>query len=265
MKRDGLGFRISLDEPPQLLLAGVGRHDAAREHFRLPGLWAVHLYTYYGHLTMDGEEFEIRPGRVGLTPPGADLEYRFEGMSTHLFAHFRAKSGGKSARSIAPMADCGPDFARLYAHAEQGIGYFASDRRRAEARLWDVLWQMAGRTLSASVPAEGRGHPGVTRVLRHIELHLAEDLRVPSLAEIAELSHNHLTRLFGKRTGETVKAYIARRRADTAVHLLTRSTLSIKLIAQQVGAPDLQAFNKLLRGATGQSPRALRKGASPTE
>jgi transcriptional regulator GlxA family with amidase domain len=159
------------------------------------------------------------------------------------------------------MTDWGADFARLYAHAEQGIGYFASDKRRAEARLWDVLWQMAGRTAGAAA-AEGRTHPGVTRVLRHIELHLAEDLRVPELAQVAELSHYHLTRLFRRRTGDTVKAYIARRRAETAVHLLTRSTLPIKLIARQVGAPDLQAFNKLLRAATGQSPRMLRRDAS---
>jgi transcriptional regulator GlxA family with amidase domain len=157
------------------------------------------------------------------------------------------------------MTDWGADFARLYAHAEQGIGYFASDKRRAEARLWDVLWQLAGRTASAAVVAEGRGHPGVTQVIRHIELHLAENLRVAELARIADLSHNHLTRLFRRRTGETVKAYIGRRRAETAIHLLTRSTLSIKLIAQQAGATDLQAFNKMMRAATGQGPRAFRR------
>jgi AraC-like DNA-binding protein len=218
------------------------------------------LYTYFGRLTIDGEAFEIRPGSVSLTPPGAQLQYDFEGMSTHLYAHFRAKSGGKSAQRIAPMTEWGSDFARLYAHVEQGIGYFAADRRRGEARFWDVLWQMAGRTAGGA--AEQRAHPAVTRLLRHIELHLAEDLRVPELAAIAELSHNHLTRLFRRQTGETVKAYICRRRAEAAVHLLTRSTLSIKLIAQQVGVVDLQAFNKLLRGATGQSPRSLRRGGS---
>ena len=92
----------------------------------------------------------------------------------------------------------------------------------------------------------------------HIEARLAEPLSVPEIARRAGLSHNHLTRLFRMHTGDTVVAYIRRRRMARAEHLLRRSTMPIPAVAASVGIGDLQAFNKACRRVLGASPRSLR-------
>lgn len=49
------------------------------------------------------------------------------------------------------------------------------------------------------------------------------------------------------------------RKTEQALHLLRESELDIKSIAIECGLPDMQQFNKLVRGATGVSPRACRQ------
>ena len=105
-----------------------------------------------------------------------------------------------------------------------------------------------------------RENATVIRVREAIELQLSEPLRVADIACAAEISHNHLTRLFHAATGKTVVAYIRERRVDRATRLLRHTTMPVKQIAAQVGLPDLHQFNKVIRGATGLSPRAVRAG-----
>lgn len=83
---------------------------------------------------------------------------------------------------------------------------------------------------------------------------------MPELARAADVSHNHLTRLFRAETGMTVVAYIRLRRMARARHLLVASTLSIPGVAASVGISDLQAFNKACRRELGGSPRSIRAG-----
>ncbi len=96
------------------------------------------------------------------------------------------------------------------------------------------------------------------RVRHLIEQRLGEPLRVPELAAEVGLSHNHLTRLFNQALGMTVIAYIQERRVQRAHHLLIHTTRPVKAIALEVGMPDLQALNKMMRRLTGNSPRQIR-------
>jgi transcriptional regulator GlxA family with amidase domain len=55
---------------------------------------------------------------------------------------------------------------------------------------------------------------------------------------------------------------VRRRRAERASDLLAHTAMPIARIAQQVGVPDLHAFNRLLRLVTGRSPRRIRQEAT---
>src|SRR5579875_1356798 len=83
--------RLDLSQPPQIYGQGRGIHGVRRlvDDFRLPELWSLHLYSYYAELEVDGRTFPIAPGLVSLVPPGAQIQYRYRGRSTHLFAHLR--------------------------------------------------------------------------------------------------------------------------------------------------------------------------------
>jgi AraC family transcriptional regulator len=61
------------------------------------------------------------------------------------------------------------------------------------------------------------------RVLTHIERDLFEPLSVASLAHVAELSPFHFSRLFTARIGESVMAYVRRRRMLRAAAKLGRN------------------------------------------
>jgi AraC-like DNA-binding protein len=251
-------YSIPLDAKPTVLQMAVGIHgpnDVRRYRFEL---WCIHLYCYEGELYLDGQYFPIRPGYVGIMPPGATSETHFHDLSRHTFAHFTLPPTPEgSGLPILAMQDVGEDFAALNQSFEEALSYFSTQPRRTEVRLWDILWQLAERT--PVTPAQSpRLHPAVQKAIQSIEVRLADPIRVTDLAREVELSHNHLTRLFRASLGKTVTGYIQERRVQRARHLLLHSTLSIKAIAAEVGINDLHLFNKTIRRVLGDSPRRVR-------
>jgi transcriptional regulator GlxA family with amidase domain len=159
------------------------------------------------------------------------------------------------------MQDLGAQFVTINQRLEQAIGYFPTQPRRAEARLWDMLWELVAVPAIRGAAPPHR-HPAVDRVCSLIELNLAESMRVPDLAREVGLSHNHLIRLFRASFGTTVVGFIQQRRVQRSKHLLLYSTLPIKVIAAEVGMADLHFFNKTIRRTLGASPRQLRERQS---
>jgi AraC family transcriptional regulator len=249
---------VRLGAPPVVANVGVGVHGVTgpTDVFRLPDLWQLHLYRYDADLNVDGTPYAVRPGRVGLVPPGATVRYRYRGRSEHLYAHLRLPAAG-DPYTVPVLQDCGPELPTVSALMTEAVAAWSRTPQRATAAVWTVLWRVA----HLGPPAVTAGpHPAVTAAIAHIEARLADPLTVPAVARAAGVSHNHLTRLFRAATGDTVVAYIRRRRMERARHLLRESTLSIPGIAGAVGIPDLQAFNKACRRELGISPRAVRAG-----
>ncbi|MDB6168963.1 MAG: AraC family transcriptional regulator [Verrucomicrobia bacterium] len=255
---DSTTWQMPLKNPPQLVQAGRAVHGKKRrlEEYQLPELWCLHLYGYDGFFSIDGCEFEIKPGWASVTPPNARIVYRFNGESRHIFAHFQLPAGGDLV-AMPAMQELGAAFEPLSRAMEEAAGWLPSQPRRASVRLWDVLWQLAGQPMAENEPGK-RLHPALSRAVREIELHLAQPLAIPAIARRAEISHNHLTRLFRAQFGATIEGYIRRRRVERALHLLAHTTLAIKTIAGEVGLPDLHFFNKTIRAAAKLSPREYR-------
>ena len=252
---------LSLDLPPAILQIGIRVHGAEpTERYRLDGLWCLHLYRYKAEVRLNGTPYAIAPGHAGVTAPGVEMEYHFQGLSEHAYAHFVLSGFAAGGTQIPVMQPLGEDFAAVNAAFEEAIGWFPVSPRRAEARLWDILWRLAAPGTPPCAPAAP--HPAVRRTVELIELRLAEPISVAALAAEVGLSHNHLTRLFRAHAGATVAGYITQRRLLRARHLLRHTTLPIKSIAAQVGIPDLHLFNKTVRRALGASPRRLREQES---
>ena len=256
---DTVTWQMPLKNPPQLVQAGRAVHGRKRavEEYQLPELWCLHLYGYEGIFTVDGREFVIRPGWASVTPPNARIVYRFRGESRHIFAHFRLPTGGDPV-SMPAMQNAGEAFDPLTRAMEEAAGWLPSQPRRASVRLWDVRGQLAGPPLAERAPHK-RQHPALSQAVREIELRLSQVLEIPAIARRAEISHNHLTRLFRAQFGVTIEGYIRRRRVERALHLLVHTTLAVKTIAGEVGLPDLHFFNKTIRATVGVSPRAYRE------
>jgi AraC-like DNA-binding protein len=245
---------------------GIGVHGQTPiERYRMPDLWSLHFYRYAARLELDGQEYALTPGCVSIVPPDTPMIYRYEGRSVHLYAHFRLVSSSMgSAMLVRPVQDLGDDFVRLYEQMEQVATVPEVPIERAQARLWDILWQLAERGgAEADEPMEA--HPAVRRAVQIIDRRLAEPLSVEKIAFECGVSYSYLARLFTAWQGTSVIGYIGSRRMERARHLLLHSTLPVKAIAATVGIPDLHAFNKCVHRAFGASPRKLRQATSVHE
>ncbi len=265
MSWQAIQWPFPLDAQPTALVMGIGRHgEIPRERYTLGAIWCLHLYRYRGWMRVRGHEFPIQPGYASITPPQIELEHQFDDpVCIHTVAHFSLPPLPQSPHAIPAMQDLGANFHRLNTAFEEAVGFFATNPRRAEVRLWDILWELVG--LSQPADPLARLHPAVQATLQTIELRLGEPLTIAELADAVNLSHSHLTRLFRAEVGQTVVGCLQSRRVERARHLLVYSSLPPAAVAKQVGLPDLQQFNKTLRRALGHSPRRVREMAAQKE
>lgn len=248
---------VSLAEPPDLRLMGIATHGYEPvQRFTNLTFWSMHAYRYRATLLAGQERVEIVPGTVTILMPGEDLEYHYLGPSQHTFAHVLPTRSTRELRPFRIVYRLGDAFERFDADFREAVGWFAHERLRARARVWDLLWRLAEPAVeqagAASMP------PVLSRAMELIELSMAAGVSVTSLAEQLDVSPPHLTRLFRQHLHVSPLQYVLQRRVSRAEHLLKHTTLPVKAIAKEVGIRDLQQFNKLLRHRTGRSPRGLR-------
>lgn len=120
------------------------------------------------------------------------------------------------------------------------------------------------KTLLAAgvVPARMSGlDPRVLDALRQLDRH---DWRTPfrekNLALGTGIGAGHLDRLFVQQLGLTPRAYLQKRRLESATATLAGSTVPAKKIAYDLGFSSASHFTHWLRRATGKSPSEVRKG-----
>lgn len=248
-----LTWPIDLTCPPEVVAIGKNIHGfLPSEKFLLHDLWSLHLYRYSGELVVEGQTLPIKPGHAAIVPPGVENEYRYQGVSAHLYVHFRIRMQ-KRPIQVRAMQDLEERFTGIYERLSHVIG---KPDAQVEARVWDVLWEL---TSPPQTPGNlSSMHPSVELVTRLIEERLSRPMNVAQLAREADLTPSYLSHLFRQVHGESVLGYIRGRRLQQAIHLLQNSTSPIKVIAASVGYPDLKHFNKVFRSQFGLSPRAYR-------
>lgn len=250
-------FSMPLQHPPKITYMGVG-HLLPEGHNRFvlkPKEWAFHLYSYGADLFLDQSPHPFTYGSAGICPPLKTMSYKVATPSQHVFVIMNLQKSSTSRVSFPPIIDLKTQFPAMLDRAMQAIGYFSSEPRRAESKIWDLLWDISKVVSDVSQTK----HPALEFVIGEIERNISQPLRVAQLAQKAGVSHNHLTRLFRASLNKTVEQYIRHRRAWHAAFLLKQSSRPIKMIAAEVGISDLQLFNKLMRREHGLSPRHLRE------
>lgn len=248
---------VPLGAPPVVVGVGRGVHGSRRqfERWQLPELYSVHFYEYRGELVVGGVRYGIKPGHVSLVPPGAVMEFHYEGRSEHLYAHLAVPAAAAdSVRRLPLMQDLGLAARPLTERVRTAILH--DDPARRSAELWSVLWAVASLTTGSERAAEL--HPAVESAMEFIDAHLAEHLTAARIAGAVRYSPSHLDRLFRAATGSSLSEVVRTRRMTTARHLLEETTQPIASIAASVGIPDLQSFNKACRRFLGRSPRRIR-------
>lgn len=100
---------------------------------------------------------------------------------------------------------------------------------------------------------------GLQKVIKSIEARLGEPLRLSDLAAVANMSSFHLSRVFKDAFGETVWQYVKRRRTETAIDLIRRTTdLGFSEIAFRTGFAHQSHMSRHVKKLTGKTPGQIR-------
>jgi AraC family transcriptional regulator len=117
----------------------------------------------------------------------------------------------------------------------------------------------------ATVPAVPRGAMPTRRlrqVLSYIEDHLATDLSLENIAQVAGVSVSHCKAQFHRSVGVPVYQYVIRRRVEHAARLLREGELPISQIALESGFSHQSHLARHMRRVLGISPKRC-KDACP--
>jgi AraC family transcriptional regulator len=97
------------------------------------------------------------------------------------------------------------------------------------------------------------------RVMEFIEEHLAEEISLAALAELADLSLFHFARAFTQSFGVPPHRYHMARRMDLARRMLQKPALSVTEIGIQIGFRETSSFTRAFRRFTGLTPTEYRR------
>lgn len=103
-------------------------------------------------------------------------------------------------------------------------------------------------------------NPKIEKVISFIEENFTKDITLPDIAKKSFLSTSHLSHLFKRETGLSIKQYILQRRIMEAKKLLMDNyDEKISVIAKKVGFSDFQLFNRAFKKITGLTPAGYRR------
>lgn len=106
----------------------------------------------------------------------------------------------------------------------------------------------------------------INRVIDYIEAHLAEELRLDTLARVACFSPYHFHRIFRAMVGETLNQFIQRRRVEKAALVLRADPKRpITEVALDYGFSGSAAFARVFKETFGVSASQWRAGQGPKQ
>ncbi|SFR87386.1 helix-turn-helix transcriptional regulator [Sphingomonas jatrophae] len=218
---------------------------------------ALHLHHYAGRMRLAGGEIELADGDVTLSPAGLVSAYDLTAGGHHWCVHFT-------------VADAAADSCALLLHRALGAAALAFRERLAHvaalhARGDPLAAAQAGLALQQALlwlaDSAGQASPSAAeQAAAIIDARFDEPLTPAAIARAVDRSPAHLARAFRARFGTTMPHRLLLRRAEHARYLLESTDLPVWRVAERVGIPDAQHFNKTLRRLLGASPRAIRAG-----
>lgn len=95
----------------------------------------------------------------------------------------------------------------------------------------------------------------IIRVKYYISQHYSEGITLRSIADIFNISHTYLSKVFHDETGESFGSYIVRFRMKKAKEFLIRGKHSVEEVSELLGYNSVHYFFKVFKKETGLTPK----------
>ncbi len=99
----------------------------------------------------------------------------------------------------------------------------------------------------------------IEKVKAYIDENLDRELSRNEIADRVFLNPEYLSRLFRKKTGQSLTEYITSQRVGAAIGLLVKTSMPVSIIASKVGYSNFSHFSKIFKKTTGKTPNEYRK------
>jgi YesN/AraC family two-component response regulator len=140
---------------------------------------------------------------------------------------------------------------------------FSKESPHKETALASSLLQIL-LSLSDAVTAGPKNVNPLSRSLQHIHASYTDDIQIPALATMENLSNSRYHVLFKETVGMSPRSYITMLRMRHACDLLNTTNLTVKQIGALVGYEDSHFFCKIFKSKIGVSPSLYRKSDQST-
>lgn len=231
-----------------------------------PDFQLVAIYDGEADIQIDDDMRHLPAEYVALMRPG-HLEHFFfarEANTHHTWCAVHPSLVGDDLREALGRAPfCLPVTSRLHTLMETGLSFAPSDLPSAQA----VLTQLGLTLLHAFAFEAERADlrsltpDAIARAQHYIEDNLAQPMVLDDIARAANVTPQHLVKLFNQHMRTTPMRFVWDARVRRGAELLTQTGLTMYEIAAQCGFQTPFHFSRLVKKRYGLAPRELRKRA----
>jgi len=215
-----------------------------------------------------------RRGDLCITPTGIPSSYHAEGDDHYLYVQISStflQQVAEEALELNPdRVEVMPAFqvrnpqleqllqllqTELYQGGRMGRLYVES---LANALVVNLLQDYSTNCPRITQYEGGLGDRKLLQVTRYIDDALDQDIKLADLAQLAEMSQSHFSRLFKQSMGLSPHQYLLQQRVERAKQLLKHTNQSLVEIALACGFDSHSHFARQFRQITGITPKAYR-------
>ena len=219
------------------------------------------------HIEINGEAFEGQPGQMFLLPCNAVQSYHAYGdcHARKMWIHFTAQCGRKD----------------LFETVNVRPFITVDDPQRVETLFHTIFQRNESKTVSGSLEIKAavlqllayymeksailipdlQLDERFEQVIRYIDEHLTEEIRLEDLAQLMYLNPNYFIRFFRHHAGIAPIEYVVRARICRAKQYLQNTDMPINAIAAKCGFTSVYYFDRVFKRFSGFPPSEYRRWA----